>query len=440
MHEPLLRVLEIVLYALTNSIPYHFCVLYIFRNRLRFSLPITALLLLPGTLLEMAMHLLVIFLPLEQTFTVNLIWSLGYVLTYCLVLKAPLSKINFVLLFILNINNFNIVASKWLENLLFPALAMERFHLSNCLTMLLTELATLVPSFFLMRRHYRPAVQQESNDFLWHYLWLVPATFYFLWHYHVHFSDATSLEIATSTHSLFFLTVVNCGAYLIYYLVLRMVNETAENNALRTHNHHLTLQTLQFENLQERIAETRKANHDLRHHITVMQGHLQQGDYDGLQQYFRSLKAHTLTANIHYCQHYTLNMILSYFGQLATDKGIEHTIRVNVPQEIPIADNDLAVMIGNLMENAIEACDAQTEGAKKLLICGNIQGNRLLFSIENTFSKPVHQDRSGVFLSSKHAGLGIGLESAKAIAQSHGGQLQTTQKDGIFCVLVYIVL
>jgi sensor histidine kinase YesM len=440
MHETWLRVLEIVFYALMNAIPYHFCVLYIFRNRLRFSLPVTLSLLCFPTLLETVLHLLVIFLPLDQTFTVNLLWSLGYVLTYCLVLKAPLGKISFVLLFILNINNFNIVASKWLESLLFPTMAMERFHFTNSVTMLMTELATLIPSFFLMRRHYRPAVQQESNDFLWHYLWLVPATFYFLWHYHVHFSDATSLEIATSSHSLFFLTVVNSGAYLIYYLALRMVNETAENNALRSHNHHLALQTLQFENLQERISETRKANHDLRHHITVMQGHLQQGDYDGLQQYFRTLKAHTLTANIHHCQHYTLNMILSYFGQLATEKGIEHTIRVNVPQNVPIQDNDLAVMIGNLVENAIEACDAQTEGEKKLLICGNIQGNRLLFSIENTYSTPIRQDRSGVFLSSKHTGRGIGLESAKAIAQNHGGELKTTQKDGIFCVMVYIVL
>ena len=440
MHETWLRVLEIVLYALTNSLPYHFCVLYIFLDRLRFNLPITISLVAFPTLLEAALHLLVIFLPLDQTFTVNLIWSLGYVLTYCLVLKAPLGKILFVLLFILNINNFNIVASKWIESLLFPHLAMERFHCSNILTMLLTEMVTIIPSLPLIRRHYRPAVQQESNDFLWHYLWLVPATFYFLWHYHVHFNDTSSLEVATSAHSLFFLTVVNSGAYLIYYLVLRMVNETAENNQLRTHNHHLALQTLQFENLQERISETRKANHDLRHHITVMQGHLQQGDYEGLQQYFRSLKAHTLTANIHHCQHYTLNMILSYFGQLATERGIEHTIRVNVPQDISIADNDLAVMIGNLVENAIEACDAQTEGERKLLICGNIQGNRLLFSIENTYSTPIRQDRSGVFLSSKHAGRGIGLESAKAIAQSHGGELHTTQKDGMFCVMVYIVL
>ncbi len=440
MHEMPLRILEILVYTLLNSIPYHFCVLYIFRNRLRFSLPKTILLLIPSTLLELALNLLVGIGPANRTGWLNILWSCGYTLSYLLAVKVPLGKTVFMMMVMLNLNNCIIVASKWLEGLLFPAQAMERFHFSNSLTMLLTELAVLAPCFITLRQRYRPALQQESNDFLWRFLWVVPLTFYFLWHYHVHFNDVSSLEVATDTHSLIFLAVVNCGAYLIYYLVLRMVMEAAENNRLRSSNHQLELQTLQFENLQERIAETRKANHDLRHHITVMQGHLEQKDYDGLQQYFRTLKAQTPSGNVHHCQHYTLNMLLSYFSQLAADQGIDHTIRVHVPQQLPLADNDLAVLIGNLVENAVEACIAQTQGEKKLLICGSVQGNRLLFTIDNSFSHPVRQDKSGVFLSTKHAGQGIGLESAKAIAQRHGGQLKTEQREGMFCVSILIPL
>ncbi len=440
MHTAVFRVLEVVVYTILNSIPYHFCVLYIFQDRLRFSLPKTILIMIPPTLLELGLNLMTIFCPMESTFLLNLLWSAGYILAYCLAVKTPIGKIGFVMLVLLNLNNFNIVASKYLEGLFFSSTAMERFHFANSLTMVLTEAVIMVPCFLNFKRRYRPAIQQESNDFLWKYLWLVPATFYFLWHYHVHFNDVSSLEVATDVHSLFFLTVVNGGAYLIYYLVLRMVNETAENNQLRASNHQLALQSLQYENLQDRIAETRKANHDLRHHITVMQGYLEAGNYESLQQYFRTLKAQTPGGNLHYCQHSTLNMLLAYFSQMAREQDIDCSIRVHVPQALSIADNDLAVLMGNLVENAVDACAAQAQGARKLQICGNVQGNRLLFTIDNTYSHTLRQDRTGLYMSTKHPGRGIGLESVRAIVQRHGGTLQIEQKDGMFCVSVFLML
>ncbi len=440
MHDTAIRVLEVLLYTLLNSIPYHFCVLYVFRNRLRFGLSQTVLLMIPATALELVLNAMVVFGPLDQTFLSSLLWSAGYILSYCLAIKTPIGKVGFMMLMLLNLNNFNIVASKYLESLVFPVLAMERFHFSNSLTMTLTELVILGPCFISLRRRYRPAIEQERNDFLWRWLWLVPATFYFLWHYHVYFSGSPSLEVATDAHSLFFLSVVNCGAYLIYYLVLRMVTETADNAQLRSSNHQLALQALQYENLQDRIAETRKVNHDLRHHITVMQGFLEKADYPGLEQYFSTLKAQIPAGNLNYCQHYTMNMLLAYFAQTARENGIAHSIRVHVPQDISIPDNDLTVLIGNLVENAVEACTVQTRGPKKLMICGSIQGNRLLFTIDNTYSNPIRQDRSGVLLSSKHPGQGIGLESAKAIVQRHGGQLRVDQRDDLFCVSLFLTL
>ncbi len=440
MHNTLLRVFEILIYTLINSIPYHFCMLYMFRDRLRFSLSRTLLLMVPTILLEFFLNILVGMDYVQNSSLISIIWSGGYTAAYLLAVDVPIGKTSFMMMVMLNLNNIIIVISKCVESWFFPELAMSRYHFSNSLTMLLTVAAILGPCFISFRKHYRPALQQESNDFLWRFLWAVPLTFYFLWHYYVHFNDVSSLEVATDSRSLFFLVVVNCGAYLIYYLVLRMVTEAADNNQLRTQNHQLALQTLQYENLQERIAETRKANHDLRHHITVMQGYLEQEDHQGLEQYFRTLKAQTPGGNLHYCQHYTLNMLLSYFSQIARENGIDHTIRVHVPQELSIPDNDLTVLIGNLVENAVEACIAQTAGPKKLQICGSIQGSRLLFTIDNTFSTPVRRDLVGDFLSSKRAGHGIGLESARSIARRHGGALRTEQRDGLFCVSVYLNL
>ncbi len=440
MHSTFLRVLEILLYTLLNAIPYHFCVLYMFRERLRYPLGKTCLLLVPCTLLELLLNLSVGLGFGDKTGYLNIIWSGGYTFSYLWAVKVPIGKTSFMMMVMLNLNNFIIVASKWLEGMLFPGLAMERFHISNSLTMAITELLILAPCFITFRKRYRPALQQESNDFLWRFLWAVPLTFYFLWHYHVHFSDVSSLEVATDTHSLIFLLVVNAGAYLIYYLVLRMVVETAKNAALRNQNQQLALQSLQFENLQERMAETRKANHDLRHHITVMQGYLESGDYSGLGQYFRTLKTLTPSGNLHFCAHSPLNMLLAYFAQSCQENGIRYTFRVNVPAAIPVPDSDLTVLLGNLVENAVDACRMQTQGEKALEVCGSIQGGRLLFTVDNSFSGPLRQDRTGAYLSTKHAGPGIGLSSVRDIVQRHGGQLQIRQEKGRFWVSFYLQL
>lgn len=440
MHETWFRILEVLVYTLINTLPYHFCVLYVFQEQRRFRLSVTLLILIPSVLLELALHSYVIFGGVENSSLVNLIWSAGYLISYWIVIREPVGKTSFVMLVLLTLNNFNIVASKCLESYLFPAFAMERFHFSNALTMLITELLTVAPHFVTLRRRYVPAMKRSSNTFLWRYLWLIPATFYFLWHYHIHFDSASSLEVATDPHAIMFLFIINCGSYLIYYIVLRLINESANNAELRSSNHQLELQTLQFENLQERIAETRKANHDLRHHITVMQGYLKNDDYTGLQNYFSTVKRLLPSSTVHFCKHNTLNMLLAYFDQLAKEHHIEFSAHIHLPESLPIPDHDLAVLIGNLTENAVEACSAQQATDKRILICGQQQGNRLLFTIDNTFERAPRQDRSGVYLSSKHSGQGIGIESAKAIARRYNGQLQIRQVDNMFCVSIAMEL
>ena len=88
-------------------------------------------------------------------------------------------------------------------------------------------------------------------------------------------------------------------------------------------------------------------------------------------------------------------------------------------------------------EQFLKNMEEFSEGQKKkVLIAGRIAGGRLLLTIDNTYSRPTRQDISGVYLSSKHAGHGIGIESAKSIARRNGGDLRIQQQDGMFCISI----
>ena len=441
MHTPFVRIIEIIVFTLINSVPYHLCAIYPFRQKLRFSLPTVIAVLALATGVELTMNLLVGFEVIESNSLVNWLWSMAYVLAYFLIVKDRPGKIIFLIIILLNVGNFNIVTTKGIENIFWPEFAAHRYHYSASLVMLFVLLAVLLPVFIFIKKILTPALNRKSTGFLWLYSWIVPFTFYFLWHYHIHFGSTGSLQVAGDPHTTLFLFVINAGAMVIYYIVARTLNESDRNAQLRTANHQLELQTIQYENLHERIMETRKANHDLRHHMTAMSSFLEKEDYEGLKTYFMAFSKHLPgSTSMVYTQHKSINMLLAYFAQVAHENYIRFDVKMEVPDTLPVSDNDLTVLLGNLVENAVEACCSQKSGERIIRICGKQSGSDLLFTIDNTYDNPIKKNASGVYMSSKHSGEGIGLESARSIATRLGGYLEVAQEDGYFCVSIVIRL
>ena len=83
---------------------------------------------------------------------------------------------------------------------------------------------------------------------------------------------------------------MNVGAILIYYIVTCLIAEQTRTLELTERNHQLTMQTLQYENLQERITQARRAGHDVRHHIALMQEYLAKGDTRALAEYLNQYR------------------------------------------------------------------------------------------------------------------------------------------------------
>ena len=75
------------------------------------------------------------------------------------------------------------------------------------------------------------------------------------------------------------------------------------------------MQTMQYENLQEKITEARRAKHDVRHHIMLMQGYINDGELDAfseyLERYNESLPDDSL---IQFCENTAANAVLLYFA------------------------------------------------------------------------------------------------------------------------------
>lgn len=434
------RVLEVALYSVLNLHPFLLFALYPFRRQLRFSKPVTLLLIALLTVIQIGLGLAAAFLPLVSKGLLSFISTVVYALFYFTAVNAAFGKTLFTLLMLSNVSNVVCVVAKCAEGLIFGRdMALQSYRWTYSVCMIWVTLAVAVPLLLYFRRTYSDGITKQAGASSWNYLWLIPTTFYLLWFWQIYGSEKSSLEIALEPSSVLFLLCINLGAFLVYHTIIVLVNEQERNRALTAQTHQLEIQNLQYENLNRQITATRQARHDLRHHIAILDEYLTRGEYDRLHAYLQDYKQ-TLPGNntLFFCKHNAVNVLLTYFAQQAEEKRIDFSVFASLPERIAIPDSVISALLGNLLENALEACQTVRGRPAQICVKTKMQPDALFIQIENTYGREPVQDANGRYLSSKRKGLGIGLESVRNIAAQYDGLLEIEPKDGRFRVSVLL--
>ena len=415
---PLYRIAEICVYSLLNFLPFMALALYPFRSRLRFSVKITVCIIVVISFIQMGLGLWAAFFSGGKAALASVVSTAVYVVFYFFAVKVNFGKALFTLLMISNTANFVVAASKCIEGKIFPEMAVQPYRWSFSLIMLVVLAVVWIPLFIHTKKVYTPAVEKEPTGIEWRYLWLIPATFYLIWYYMLYNNNGkSSLETALDTGNAVFLLFINVGAGIVYYVIAMLINE------------------------QEKIADARRAKHDVRHHISLMQEYVINKQYGELEKYLnsyqQSLPDDTL---ISFCENKTVNAVMLYFAQVAKNEDIDYDVKAVIPENISVDETDLSVLFGNLIENATDACREESGDNRRIVIRAMTDENTLCLSIDNTFTGTLKKDLSGVLFSSKHKGFGIGVESVKSIAEKYGGTYCAEVKDEMFMSSVLLNL
>lgn len=125
----------------------------------------------------------------------------------------------------------------------------------------------------------------------------------------------------------------------------------------------------------------------------------------------------------------------------AKQEGIDISAQLSVPPALSnTQETDLCIIVGNLLENAVEACSRMTSGQRFIRMGSRFQHGVLAITVDNSFPGDSIRRRDGVFLSSKRDSEGTGLSSVKAATEKYGGAVRFEAKDGVFLSSVYIRL
>lgn len=231
------------------------------------------------------------------------------------------------------------------------------------------------------------------------------------------------------------------GIYFAFFKMLYYAHENLmKQQALAQRQHQLELNEKQYRNLVATIENDRRMHHDLRHHVIMLQTYLKNMEYQKIEEFLNN--SVRLLDNYHavkFCSNSVANMVLNYYYSLALQQDIAFTARIDLPKELAIQDEDLSVLLGNLLENAIEAASA-SEKEKRFIRLNIIRsGQMFAFTIDNSY-RDERKTEGARYLSTKIGHSGVGLRSIELIAQKYNGGVLFQHKNHVFSSSVMLVL
>lgn len=205
----------------------------------------------------------------------------------------------------------------------------------------------------------------------------------------------------------------------------------------------LKLEERHYAQLSNQVEDARRIRHDLRQHLRVIRTLLDQGNAEAIASYLEQYAENVqplLEKPIAFFQVPIADALISHYWSAAQKRGADFQVKgqlQELPQSVYV---DFCSILGNLLENALEALDRQVPEQPKWIHvqCGILQ-KKLILEVQNSNSTPVQQDKNRL-QSSKRDEPGTGTLSVSIIAQQHGGFASFSHEENYFSARVFLPL
>lgn len=298
----------------------------------------------------------------------------------------------------------------------------------------------IFPFFLLLRRHFvRPAYSAMTVSPQSLLLFgSLPVAYYFFDYATVVYSDALSMGIRALNEFL------PTALIIFYVMFLSAYHKQMQNRAdadLQRSMLEAELKQAEVEVESLRSMETQVAvyQHDMRHHLTAIDGFLATDQPQLAKEYIKKVQADVdaITPK-RFCGNELVNLLCSSFAHKANTAGIRLTVDAKLPKTLSVPDTELCSLLSNGLENALHAVSILDEANQWVELYCRIRLNKLLIEIKNPYSGQITM-RDGLPVSSR-AGHGYGCHSIRSIAEHHQGLYSFEPHNGVFTLRVILPL
>ncbi len=248
-------------------------------------------------------------------------------------------------------------------------------------------------------------------------------------------------QIQLNSISIFILLV-----FLVMLFLIQVISKTFQENIA------LTEQIYMNEKNEERnksVLQSAKSlhkwKHDYSNHLAVIHELLETKSYDQLSQYVtQQRESLPKTFPIINTGHRIIDAILTDKYSIAQSENISFTYSVVLPEHLPVNDVEVTGILGNLLDNSIEACinTERKQDPPQIKVLLKPQRSMFHIHVENSSSGNYLYKFNGQLESTKTDAKhhGRGLTNVREIAERHSGFCNITAEKDSFTVDVYIPL
>lgn len=224
---------------------------------------------------------------------------------------------------------------------------------------------------------------------------------------------------------------------LIYFLFYIVARSFVERQKTEIANQMLSMQGAQYQQLLRTVEENRRIRHDFRHQLIVISELVGQKEYDRLEEYVGRYMDDVQTEVKLYSYSAALNALISYYESICDRRGIRTEFTVTLSKKLWVSDQDFCVLLGNLLENAIDGTRNVQEAYITLKIWQMASSNLLAVKITNPFQGELKREGRH-YRSSKREGFGQGLESVEMIVRKYEGMMEVLTDRQVFTVKILL--
>ena len=430
--------IELLLNELLSTFPFHFLAYIPFYKRLKYSPLETVLRVCMCQIFYLGIFTILTLAGFSSVWVQYLAVPIFGVL-FCLLVQADRGMILFFYMFILDYLLVIRAAAFCICEKLF---GFNFFSWQSGFITLFLILCTILLMVKAMS-HITKGLCSVSVPSFWRTAWLLPCSVTLI--LLLLTGDIRSGTVTIS--ALLARVLLLICMFLISHFMILFIQQLKEQLETNTRNQAmerlLQIQHDQYSMLQARIAENRRARHDFRQHLRVIQDCVKRGDLEDLKSYLAEYEKQFPSLSDHiYCNSYAVNAILAFYADKAENHNIRLDVKIQMSDTPVIPETEFCVLLGNLLENALDACQTGRSESKTsqpfIRVCAiQIGTSTLSITVDNTsVFKPTWINEK--LVSTKAAGSGIGTESIRMIAEQYRGDARFEWKDGVFYASVML--
>lgn len=204
---------------------------------------------------------------------------------------------------------------------------------------------------------------------------------------------------------------------LVFYIYIKLADDLQLRRMTSVYEQQLDLCERHQQERELSILRLRDMRHNMKNNLVSILAYAENGDNEKIIRFVNEImeEGGIKTSTVTNSGNIVIDSLIEYWYVEAKKVGIDFSVNLNIPMEMPFRGADICLILGNLLENAVEAAQ-KAEGKKYIRLHMKYDKNNLLLFVENNYK--------GVLIKTKDKR----LKSTKTDAENHGVGLSSVYR------------